>query len=75
MSESPEEKLDRWLAEIGCPYPAETLDSVIWLDGYRVGIAKAQAEVAAVAYNAAPKVRGVPCVIDFPKRPRPRPVI
>jgi hypothetical protein len=35
------------LREVGCPYRAETAEAVIWLHGYRAGVAKAARAVDA----------------------------
>ena len=41
------------LANAGCPYEEGSLDSAIWIHGFRTGLAKAQAAVDAEAYRAA----------------------
>lgn len=60
--------LDALLSAEGCPYEAGTVDSVVWMLGYKAGLerAKAMAEVAAgrAATNA-------PVVPDW-RSPAPR---
>jgi hypothetical protein len=35
------QSLEAFLEEVGCPYEAGSTDSVIWVDGYCSGVAKA----------------------------------
>jgi len=41
----PRDAVEQLLAEAGCPYPAGSADSVIWLQGRLAGVAEAVAMV------------------------------
>jgi hypothetical protein len=68
-----DELLLDWFKDIGCPYEPGSVDSVVWLGGYRAGIGRAKAEVDAMVREATPSVRGRPVTISWPNAHSRRP--